>query len=185
VEVLIDLFNQGNLVDRFKLNVTGLSPSWVSIPPEPAELMPGSTTTQTVSIHPPKNSSAKAGLYPYQITVTSTAVAGEKVTESGQVTVTSFERFLTLGRIKANTLPDVDIDISATGRDKVIEYLQNKYKDGFCRISTDSLLKLKSSIKDAERAILGNVTNETEKLCRKSSKGSGESPAKRRRKQAV
>ena len=47
-----------------------------------------------------------------------------------------------------------------------IEYLPNKYKDGFCRISTDSLLKLKSSIKDAERAILGNVTNETEKLCK-------------------
>lgn len=78
----------------------------------------------------------------------------------------SFERFLTLGRIRANTLPDVDIDISATGRDKVIEYLQNKYKDGFCRISTDSLLKLKSSIKDAERAILGTVRNETEKLCK-------------------
>lgn len=75
----------------------------------------------------------------------------------------SFERFLTLGRIKANTLPDVDIDVS--DQQSVFHYLENKYKDAFCRISTDTYLKLKSSIKDAERAILGKVRPETEKLC--------------------
>jgi DNA polymerase-3 subunit alpha len=78
----------------------------------------------------------------------------------------SFERFLTLGRIKANTLPDVDMDISAESRERVVQYLQEKYGDGFCRISTDSLLKLKSSIKDAERALKGVVSPVTEKLCK-------------------
>ena len=75
----------------------------------------------------------------------------------------SFERFLTLGRIKANTLPDVDIDVA--DQHKVLNYLENKYKDAFCRISVDTYLKLKSSIKDAERAVLGKVRPETEKLC--------------------
>lgn len=75
----------------------------------------------------------------------------------------SFERFLTLGRIKANTLPDVDMDVAEQG--KVFEHLHEKYKEAFCRISTDAQLKAKSSIKDAERAILGRVRPETEKLC--------------------
>lgn len=78
----------------------------------------------------------------------------------------SFERFLTLGRIKANTLPDVDMDVATGGRDKLIEYLMDKYGDNFCRISIDVQLKLKSSIKDAERTQLGAVRPETEILCK-------------------
>lgn len=75
----------------------------------------------------------------------------------------SFERFLTLGRIKANTLPDVDMDVAE--QHKVFEYLEQKYGEAFCRISTDINLKLKSSIRDAERGILGKVRPETEKMC--------------------
>lgn len=75
----------------------------------------------------------------------------------------SFERFVTPGRLKANTLPDVDMDISDQG--KLFEYLQGKYGDAFCRISVDSQLKLKSSIKDTERSFLGKVRPETERLC--------------------
>jgi DNA polymerase-3 subunit alpha len=74
----------------------------------------------------------------------------------------SFGRFLTEGRIKANTLPDVDMDVSDQG--KVIQYLNDKYGDSVCRLSTNVLLKLKSSIKDAERTILGSVRKETEDL---------------------
>jgi DNA polymerase-3 subunit alpha len=77
----------------------------------------------------------------------------------------SFERFLTEGRIKANTLPDVDIDVS--NQPKVFDYLKNKYGDRVCRLSTDTLLKIKSSIKDAERAVLGYTRPATEKLCAK------------------
>jgi len=78
----------------------------------------------------------------------------------------SFGRFLTPGRILANTLPDADLDISTNGREHLIKYLETKYGDGFCRISTDALLKLKSSIKDAERATLGAVRPTTESMCK-------------------
>lgn len=77
----------------------------------------------------------------------------------------SFGRFLTEGRIEANTLPDVDMDVS--DQEKVITYLKQKYGEGICRLSTDLLLRIKSSIKDAERAILGKVRKETEDLCKK------------------
>lgn len=79
----------------------------------------------------------------------------------------SLARFLTLGRIVANTLPDADIDISQAKREMVFKYLREKYGDGFCQISVDFKLKLKSAIKDTERAIYGNVNPETEKLCKK------------------
>lgn len=72
----------------------------------------------------------------------------------------SFERFLTEGRIKANTMPDADIDVS--DQEKVFKYLREKYGDRMCRLSTDINLKLKSSILDAERFILGSVRPTTE-----------------------
>ena len=75
----------------------------------------------------------------------------------------SFGRFLTEGRILANTLPDVDMDVS--DQEKVIAYLKQKYGDRVCRLSTDLLLRLKSSIKDAERSLFGRVSPETERLC--------------------
>lgn len=77
----------------------------------------------------------------------------------------SFGRFLTVGRIEANTLPDADIDVS--DKDKVIEYLDDTYGDGMCKLSIDSMLKLKSSIKDSERSIRGKVSKETEAMCKK------------------
>lgn len=78
----------------------------------------------------------------------------------------SFGRFLTEGRIKANTLPDVDMDVS--DQEQVIAYLKEKYGDKVCRLSTDLLLRIKSSIKDAERSIFGRVRPETEHLCSRS-----------------
>lgn len=76
----------------------------------------------------------------------------------------SFERFITIGRIKANTPPDVDMDIS--DKDKVIEFLEKEHGDAMCKLSIDSMLKLKSSIKDAERSLKGNVSKETEIMCK-------------------
>lgn len=76
----------------------------------------------------------------------------------------SFERFLTKGRIAGGNMPDVDLDFS--NQEKAFGYLQDKYGDAFCNISIDTQLKLKSSIKDVERVILGSVRESTEKLCK-------------------
>lgn len=77
----------------------------------------------------------------------------------------SFERFLTNGRVLSNSMPDADIDVSAGERERVFKYLEEKYGDRFTRISIDTMLKIKSSIKDSERMELGAVRPETEKLC--------------------
>jgi DNA polymerase III alpha subunit len=76
-----------------------------------------------------------------------------------------FERMLTLGRIKSGSLPDIDSDWE--DRDLVLAYLKQKYGDRFALISTDLLLKLKSSILDVERAVKGMVFESTARMCQK------------------
>jgi len=76
----------------------------------------------------------------------------------------SFERFLNPGRIKEGSWPDVDLDWE--DRDLIIDYVFNKYGNHAAKISTDFKMKLKSSIKDAERAIYGSVSKETDDLTR-------------------
>lgn len=75
----------------------------------------------------------------------------------------SFERFINEGRIKALTMPDVDMDIG--DRDAVIEHLQGVFGDNIMQLSVDVVAKLKTAIRDAERAYLGSVRSETESLC--------------------
>lgn len=60
-----------------------------------------------------------------------------------------FERFLNPDR---TSLPDIDIDIEDTGRDKVLEYVTEKYgKEKVAHIVTFSQLKAKSAIQDMGR----------------------------------
>ena len=75
-----------------------------------------------------------------------------------------FERFLTLGRILSGSLPDVDSDWQ--DRQVILAYLASKYGDWMAMIATDLMLRLKTSILDVERSVLGFVRFETSMMCR-------------------
>ena len=62
-----------------------------------------------------------------------------------------FERFLNPDRI---SMPDIDIDFADDGRDKVIEYVKNKYgEDQFAQIITFGTMAARGSIRDAGRVL--------------------------------
>lgn len=62
-----------------------------------------------------------------------------------------FERFLNPERI---SMPDVDIDFCIENRDKVIEYVTNKYgKDRVCQIITFGTLAARAAIKGVARVL--------------------------------
>ncbi len=62
-----------------------------------------------------------------------------------------FERFLNPGRI---TLPDIDVDFCMDGRDKVIEYVREKYgKDNVAQIITFGTMQAKAVVRDVGRAL--------------------------------
>ena len=72
-----------------------------------------------------------------------------------------FERFLNPERV---SLPDIDVDFCIYGRDKVIQYVVEKYgKENVAQIATFGTLKAKAAIKDVGRA-LGMSYAETDRV---------------------
>lgn len=62
-----------------------------------------------------------------------------------------FERFLNPERI---SMPDIDVDFCRKGRDRVIEYVTNKYgKDNVAQITTFGTMKSKAAVRDVGRAL--------------------------------
>ena len=81
----------------------------------------------------------------------------------------SMERFLTLDRIKNGKLPDIDMDLPSRyllvdEEDPNKGWLSDRFGDCVAQISTDTSLKLRSSIKDVARVREGKVPADLEKL---------------------
>ncbi len=72
-----------------------------------------------------------------------------------------FERFLNPGR---KSMPDLDIDFSDSGREKVIEYVRNKYgRENVADIITYGNIMAKTAIKDVGR-VLGFSASDMNKI---------------------
>ncbi|MBN2790457.1 MAG: DNA polymerase III subunit alpha [Candidatus Delongbacteria bacterium] len=76
-----------------------------------------------------------------------------------------FERFLNPERI---SMPDIDIDIQDDERDKVLDYVKDKYgRDNVCQVVTYQTMAAKNSIRDIGRVMdipLDQVNKITEKI---------------------
>ncbi|MFQ5653301.1 MAG: DNA polymerase III subunit alpha [Planctomycetota bacterium] len=75
-----------------------------------------------------------------------------------------FERFLNSDRI---SLPDIDIDFCMEGRDRVIEYVRDRYgQDRVCQIITFNVMAAKAVIRDVGRA-LGVPLKEVDRIAKR------------------
>ena len=84
----------------------------------------------------------------------------------------SMERFLTLSRIRSGKMPDIDQDLPGPARERFMDpergWLRERFGDHTAQISTETTLKLKSSIKDVARMTHdGRVPPEIEELTKK------------------
>ncbi len=78
-----------------------------------------------------------------------------------------FSRFLTLGRILKGTLPDVDVDLP--DRDLLMGengFFEENYKNRWAQLSTRTIMKLKSSVRDVNRYMKGKVEEDVEKFAK-------------------
>ncbi len=73
-----------------------------------------------------------------------------------------FERFLNPDRI---SMPDFDIDFCEEKRDRVFEYLKNKYKDGVAHIITFGKLKARMALRDVGR-VIGLNYGHVDRICK-------------------
>jgi len=134
VEVQVELFNQGLLVDHFKLRVLDVPSTWATLPQTEVDLMPGATATVVIHFNPPPDSSARAGSYSYRLMVGSQAAPGESVIVPGQLAVKPFEGFSAemqpsrlqsteTTRVAIRNNGNVEGTFSVTGRDPANEVL--------------------------------------------------------------
>lgn len=73
-----------------------------------------------------------------------------------------FERFLVEGR---KSMPDIDLDFDDRYRDRVIDYVRNKYGyDRVAHICTFTTVGAKTAIRDAAR-VLGHPVSSADKIC--------------------
>ncbi len=74
-----------------------------------------------------------------------------------------FERFLNPERI---SMPDIDIDFCQRGREKVIQYVRERYgEDSVCQIATFNVLKARSAIRDVGR-VMGLSFGEVDQIAK-------------------
>lgn len=83
----------------------------------------------------------------------------------------SLDRFLTPDRIALNKMPDIDQDLPHRNllvdpNDADKGWLKERFGDCVAQISTETTLKLKSSIKDVFRSMHGEVPDIIEKFCK-------------------
>jgi len=74
----------------------------------------------------------------------------------------SKERFLTTSRVRSGKLPDIDMDFGKKTRAIIVDpktgWLKQRFGDHCAQISTDTMLRLKSSIQDTHRMLDGQVS---------------------------
>ena len=74
-----------------------------------------------------------------------------------------FERFLNPGR---KSMPDIDTDFSVAGRDRVVQYVTEKYGTGaVARIGTFGKLLARAVVRDAGR-VLGHTYGQVDRIAK-------------------
>src|SRR5213593_646653 len=110
----VEVRNLGSVVDRYRCEIVGMDPSWVTVSPASLELFParelderagrGSDSPPTVgrfsvAVHPPRSSAATAGGWPIGAKVSSEHDPGNRMVEEATIT------FLPFGALDADLRP--------------------------------------------------------------------------------
>ena len=107
--VTVEVRNLGTVVDRYRCEIVGMDPAWVTVSPQSLELFPpreGSDSPPsvgrfTVSIHPPRSSAATAGPWTIGAKVQSEHDPANRLVEEATVV------FLPFGALEADLRPSL------------------------------------------------------------------------------
>ena len=89
----VELVKRGGDIDHVTLEVSGLPRAWVSMAQEFVRLTPGVETSLPITIEIPKDSSSRAGDYPFELVARSTRNDRETTTVSGVLEVEAWTKF--------------------------------------------------------------------------------------------
>jgi serine/threonine protein kinase len=90
----VEVVNQSNLVDHFKVELSGLPAGWVTQPTAPLHLLPHNRDTTSITLSPPLSSSSSSGEHAFEVRVTARAQSVFSVATQGALTVSPFHSFV-------------------------------------------------------------------------------------------
>jgi uncharacterized membrane protein len=110
----VDVRNLGTVVERYRCDIIGIDPAWVTVAPMSIELFPQrepeghdradappTSGRFTVTVHPPRSSAATAGQWPIAAHVSSEHDPTAQIAEEAAITILPF------GEIAADLRPAV------------------------------------------------------------------------------
>lgn len=86
----LQIRNNGEIVEGYQLEVVGPPAAWTTVEPASVSLYPGSSTTATLSFHPPRSARVPAGELHFGVVVTPTEHPEEAVVPEGVIEVLPF-----------------------------------------------------------------------------------------------
>lgn len=84
--------NNGSIVDRFELSIVGPLAAFAHTEPASLSLFPGQEGEAQIAFAPPRESTPRAGTYPYGVRVRAATDPGGAVVEEGRVTIGPFSQ---------------------------------------------------------------------------------------------
>jgi eukaryotic-like serine/threonine-protein kinase len=91
--LVVSLFNQGAVVDHFRMEVQGIPARWVAAQPGLIQLMPGARQTVTLSLQAPRSPESRSGRYPVVVRVTSQDNPNQAAEARLTLTVAPYSQF--------------------------------------------------------------------------------------------
>ncbi|MEO9326052.1 hypothetical protein ABFT23_21340 [Nocardioides sp. C4-1] len=88
--VPLQIRNSGSVVEGYTISVIGAPAAWTTVEPAVLSLYPGTTTTATVTFHPPRSARVPAGELPFGVRVVPTEHPDQAVVPEGVVEVLPF-----------------------------------------------------------------------------------------------
>jgi len=92
LQLIINLLNQGVLVEHFQTSIEGIPSSWLPAGSPVVQLLPGDQQAVSFTISPPRTPQSRAGTYPITIKVTSQDGRNQAAVP-GSLTVTPYSSF--------------------------------------------------------------------------------------------
>ena len=86
----VEINNDGRLVDEYRLQVSGVDPSWCSVDPPSVRLMPRTSGLARVLFRPPRASSPAAGTGAFVVIAASSADPSVRAQAAGSLTIRPF-----------------------------------------------------------------------------------------------
>ena len=86
----VEVHNDGRLVDEYRLQVSGVDPSWCSVEPTSLRLMPKTSASARILFRPPHMSNPAAGTGPFVVVVSSSVDPSVQSQVAGSLTIRPF-----------------------------------------------------------------------------------------------